>query len=124
MVSQELQKKELDLWRDEKPKNNEKFVYASGGLFPSPKQFTETSKSENILRYFKFIGSFIAKALLDSRLIDLPLSKALLKWMIGEKLCFEDLNLIDSDLASSLEKLSNLCKQKQKIEKSHNLVLT
>ncbi len=43
------------------------------------------------------MGCFIAKSILDGRLLDLPLSSALLKWMIGKPLTMEDFRAIYPD---------------------------
>lgn len=71
---------------------------------------------------FKFIGCFIAKSMLDSRLLDLPLSVPFFKWIIGEELSIHDLALIDPELAGSLEKLVSLCEAKRLIEQDKSLV--
>jgi hypothetical protein len=71
---------------------------------------------------FKFLGSFIAKALLDNRLIDLPLSSAFLKIVTGKKLSFHDLKEIDADIGNSVEKMIQIVHQIHEIKGDAKLV--
>jgi E3 ubiquitin-protein ligase TRIP12 len=75
-----------------------------------------------VLDKFKFVGKFVAKSLLDSRLLDLPFSPAFLKWMLGKALTLHDLKEIDPDLARSTDKLYQVCVQKRAIEANQQLV--
>jgi hypothetical protein len=64
----------------------------------------------------------MAKALLDNRLLDLPLSTTFLKWMTKQELTFYDLKAVDLDLATSLEKLVNLNNEVHAINRKASLV--
>lgn len=139
-MSRELQKKDLDLWWSDSDKGNTsdatnmdtsndeprtpkevEYVFCSGGLFPSPIGPTSSTYQRKV-ELFKFLGSFIAKALLDNRLLDLPLSSAFIKWMLGQELGFEDFALIAPSQAKSLEKLRQVVFEKRAIER--DLALT
>jgi len=61
-------------------------VNAPHGLFPSP--LLEATQTQ-VLAHFKFVGRLVGKALLDQRHLDLPLSPAMLKVMVGHKLSFQ-----------------------------------
>ncbi len=65
---------------------------------------------------------FVAKALLDNRLMDLPFSVPFFKWMRGERLVFSDLKLIDPEFAASMDKMVDLCEKKKQIESNPSLV--
>ena len=41
--------------------------------------------ARNMLRYFKFIGQLMAKALADGRTLDLPLSPVVYRWLLGQE---------------------------------------
>ena len=92
----------------------------------------EISKRTHLLRV---IGQFVAKAMLDSRIIDLTFNKVFLKLVLGEevpltiaslKVCAYSFNstiswsqfnipsfqLVDIDLANSLEKLRSIASSK------------
>lgn len=114
LVSRELQKKRVQMWRDEKPNDESELVYSLGGLFPKPVQ--QNKIESELLDLFRFMGILIAKALLDSRLLDLHLSVPFLKKMLGQDLTILDLKYIDSEFGSSLEKMAKICNQKRKIE--------
>lgn len=123
LVSRELQLKDRNLWRDLKPekKSKDTFVHNPGGLFPKLMKEEKSEESKQILNNFNFLGTFVAKALLDSRVLDLPLSTPFLKKMLGQPLTFRDLELVDFEYASSLEKLLKICEIKREIEKDLSL---
>ena len=54
------------------------YIQTTHGLFPAPLP-QESAQAEKASRYFRFLGIFLAKALQDNRLVDLPLSDAFLK---------------------------------------------
>ncbi|KAI9205551.1 uncharacterized protein BJ171DRAFT_423045, partial [Polychytrium aggregatum] len=57
------------------------FVDTKLGLFPAPIDYNavSTRESEALLTLFRHLGTFVAKALLDNRMIDLPLSPIFLE---------------------------------------------
>jgi E3 ubiquitin-protein ligase TRIP12 len=59
---------------------------------------------------FRVVGQFLAKAMLDSRIIDMHFNKVFLKLMLGEHVpvTIDTLKLVDPDLAASLRKLSDI----------------
>jgi E3 ubiquitin-protein ligase TRIP12 len=63
-------------------------VNAPQGLFPRP-WHPETDASSNkkygkVLEHFRLLGRVMAKALQDGRLLDVPLSTALYKIVLGQ----------------------------------------
>ena len=72
-VSKEFSKKKLKLWRDSDPGADDEFVSGPAGLFPRPisDQFATSEEGEKILQLFKMLGKFVARAMLDSRIIDI-----------------------------------------------------
>ncbi|CAF4417286.1 unnamed protein product [Rotaria magnacalcarata] len=88
------------------------------GLYPAP--FGRNAKANVITKVrqkFKFLGKFMAKALMDSRMIDMPFSIIFFKWMLGEEesLNLEDLVHIDTNLYEQFKKLQNIVSIRDKI---------
>jgi E3 ubiquitin-protein ligase TRIP12 len=111
LLSHELQKEKLEMWRTEMRSKSEggvdvemavaeergeaevasssgDYVNAPQGLFPSP-WHPETDASSNkkygkVLEHFRLLGRVMAKALQDGRLLDVPLSTALYKIVLGQ----------------------------------------
>jgi E3 ubiquitin-protein ligase TRIP12 len=72
-VSKEFCKKKLKLWRDNDPNGDDEFVSGPNGLFPRPlsEEYAASEEGEKILQLFKVIGKFVARSMVDSRIIDL-----------------------------------------------------
>ncbi|KAK2463605.1 hypothetical protein APHAL10511_004356 [Amanita phalloides] len=112
LVSKEFARKDLKIWRDVDPHGTSPYVHHPQGLFPSPISPEDVAndggqKRTHVLRV---IGQFVAKALLDSRIIDLNFNKIFLKHILGEEvpLTIASLKLVDIDLANSLAKLQSM----------------
>lgn len=93
LVAAELQKRDLGLWlcdddihpptkhevdKGEGSKPPGYYIHAYCGLFPAPLP-QDSVTTDRVVRYFYFLGIFLAKALQDNRLVDLPLSRPFLK---------------------------------------------
>lgn len=67
------------------------YVDARLGLFPRPwppsVDFSEGSQYYKVVDYFRLFGRVMAKALQDGRLMDLPLSPAFYKLVLGQVIC-------------------------------------
>lgn len=132
LVSKELQKSEFELWRGESlvEKNSSEnehiteYSFSICGLFPAPLARNAKAAIVNRIKAkFKFLGKFMAKALMDSRMLDLPLSLVYYKWMLGQEhsLTSADLQFIDPVIAKSFQQLEDILRQKHRIlaDKSH-----
>lgn len=104
LLSHDLQKVRLGMWRsnsslekapmdidgdDQKDgKNNVDIVLAPLGLFPRPWPPNAVASDGNqfskVIEYFRLVGRAMAKALQDGRLLDLPLSTAFYKLLLGQ----------------------------------------
>ncbi|KAH8832939.1 hypothetical protein DL96DRAFT_1667384 [Flagelloscypha sp. PMI_526] len=113
LVSKEFARKDLKIWRDNDA-NGETSIYVHHpqGLFPAPISVDDMvgeagQKRTHLLRV---IGQFVAKAMLDSRIIDLHFNKAFLQMILQEDvpISITTLRMVDSELASSLSKLENM----------------
>ncbi len=59
-----------------------------------------------VVECFRLLGRVMGKALLDQRPLDVPLSGAVFKWMVGQALCLHDVLLVDPPLYATLCKVS------------------
>lgn len=104
LLSHDLQKVRLGMWRsnssmektsmdidgDEQKdgKSNGDIVQAPLGLFPRPWPLnavaSDGSQFSKVIEYFRLVGRVMAKALQDGRLLDLPLSTAFYKLLLGQ----------------------------------------
>ncbi|XP_069069527.1 E3 ubiquitin-protein ligase TRIP12 isoform X5 [Pleurodeles waltl] len=128
LVSQELQRADLGLWRGEEvtlfnPKGSQegtKYIHNIQGLFALP--FGRTAKPAHIAKVkmkFRFLGKLMAKAIMDFRLVDLPLGLPFYKWMLRQEtsLVSHDLVNIDPVVAKSVYHLEDIVRQKKRLEK-------
>ncbi|KAK2490662.1 hypothetical protein MC885_012008 [Smutsia gigantea] len=127
LVSQELQKADLGLWRGEEvtlsnPKGSQegtKYIQNPQGLFALP--FGRTAKPAHIAKVkmkLRFLGKLMAKAIMDFRLVDLPLGLPFYKWMLRQEtsLTSHDLFDIDPAVARSVYHLEDIVRQKKRLE--------
>ncbi|XP_061137094.1 E3 ubiquitin-protein ligase TRIP12 isoform X2 [Syngnathus typhle] len=127
LVSQELQRADLGLWRGEEvtltnPKGSQegmKYMFSTRGLFAVP--FGRTTKPAHIAKIkmkFRFLGKLMAKAIMDFRLLDLPLGLPFYKWMLRHETSINshDLVNIDPDVAKSILHLEDIIRQKKRLE--------
>jgi E3 ubiquitin-protein ligase TRIP12 len=108
LASKEFCKKSLGLWRDDDDSyvssqqqtddtTSQRYVSAPRGLFPRPimgdnDDSTDIDKSvKRILTLFKTLGRFVAKAMLDFRIIDMPFSVAFFDIVFGRNIPLLDL---------------------------------
>ncbi|KAK0617448.1 hypothetical protein B0T14DRAFT_538984 [Immersiella caudata] len=85
-VSKEFYKKKLKLWRDNDPGADDEFVSGPTGLFPRPisDEFAASDEGDKILQLFKVLGKFVARSMIDSRIIDINLNPIVFR--IGDEL--------------------------------------
>lgn len=63
---------------------------------------------------FKFLGKFMAKAIMDFRVLDLPLSPTFYKLIIDKaSVCEDDLKHVDAVLYSSIQSLRDYSRQRR-----------
>ncbi|XP_033953466.1 E3 ubiquitin-protein ligase TRIP12 isoform X3 [Pseudochaenichthys georgianus] len=131
LVSQELQRADLGLWRGEEvtlanPKGSHegtKYMFSSRGLFAVP--FGRTTKPAHIAKIkmkFRFLGKLMAKAIMDFRLLDLPLGLPFYKWMLRHEMSISshDLVNIDPGVAKSIQHLEDIIRQKKRLEQDRS----
>lgn len=121
-VSLEFSKKKLRLWRDTDPSAFHDFVSGQTGLFPRPlsDQEASTPNGERILHLFKMLGKFVARSMIDSRIIDIHFNPIFFR--IGEatssgvKPSLASVKMVDPGLARSLMTIKNFELAKKEID--------
>lgn len=75
------------------------------------------------VRLYRLLGQFVARALLDSRIIDISFNKIFLKFILGEDvpLSVNSVKVIDPGLGHSLSTLQTFVKMKRTIESDGSL---
>lgn len=69
LVSKELQKTNLELWNSPTSSDSE-YVHSPVGLFPVPlARGAKVSQITRVKSKFRFLGKFMAKAVMDSRMV-------------------------------------------------------
>eukprot|EP00245_Coleochaete_scutata_P015662 TRINITY_DN706_c0_g1_i1.p1 TRINITY_DN706_c0_g1~~TRINITY_DN706_c0_g1_i1.p1 ORF type:complete len:1941 (-),score=419.45 TRINITY_DN706_c0_g1_i1:667-6414(-) len=160
LLSHELQRQSLKLWRSEVPKEiapdglpsdtsdvemrdvdelnavgnsatppdvsgvvsaseETSFVHAPHGLFPKPwSQGADRAQSADfpkVVENFRLLGRVVAKALQDSRLLDLPFSPAFYRLALGQELDLYDIQAFDPVLGNTLEEMQGLVRRRQEL---------
>ncbi|BES95811.1 Hypothetical proteinE domain [Nesidiocoris tenuis] len=130
LVSRELQRADLELWHDESGTCSSAtitadgnhgqpgYVFSSVGLFPSPiPRGARVSHVVKLKAKFRFIGKFMAKAVMDSRMLDLPLSRTFYRWLLGEEssLGLADLAYVNPSVHKTLVRLMGVVGQYKEI---------
>lgn len=125
-VSKEFSKKKLKLWRENESNDNDEYAFGKRGLFPAPMS-EEQSNSENgkrVLHLFKMLGKFVARSMLDSRIIDVSFNPTFFRIGDGTAAVTPSLGAVksvDSDLAKALKLLKLFANARKKIDENGNL---
>ncbi|KAI0738636.1 hypothetical protein C8Q80DRAFT_1206571 [Daedaleopsis nitida] len=122
LVSKEFARRDLKIWRDADPTIPGQYVQHPLGLFPAPISPDDIAKDGGVQKrthIIRVIGQFVAKAMLDSRIIDLSFNKIFLKLVLGEEvpLTIDSLKRVDPELAASLAKVQGLAAARTQNEK-------
>ncbi|KAJ4013121.1 Ubiquitin fusion degradation protein 4 [Fusarium irregulare] len=120
-VSREFSKKKLKLWREVDTNDSDEFVSGATGLFPRPQSDEEagTPNGERILHLFKMLGKFVARSMIDSRIIDLhfnPIFFRIGDAVSGVKPSLGAVRMVDPGLARSLKAIKQFSLAKKEID--------
>lgn len=119
-VSKEVSKKKLKIWRENDCNNGEEYAFGKRGLFPSPmsddQAASESGKKQ--LQLFKVLGKFVARSMLDSRIIDISFNPAFFRIADLSSSVAPSLGTVkavDQDLANSLLLLKRFANAKKAV---------
>lgn len=67
---------------------------------------------------YQFLGKFLARAIMDFRILDIPFCPILYKWLLNQEgtLDLGDLAAVDPVLAQSLTQLQQVAQRKKQLE--------
>ncbi|KAM5382724.1 hypothetical protein ACJZ2D_002307 [Fusarium nematophilum] len=121
-VSKEFSKRKLKLWREMDSNGSDDFVSGATGLFPRPQSDEEagTPNGERILHLFKMLGKFVARSMIDSRIIDLHFNPIFFRigdaTSSGVKPSLGAVKIVDPGLARSLKAIKRFALAKKEID--------
>ncbi|KAK8065938.1 HECT-domain-containing protein [Apiospora hydei] len=119
-VSKEFSKRKLKLWREADSNESDEFVSGPHGLFPRPLADEDSSaNTERILQLFKMLGKFVARSMIDSRIIDLnfnPIFFRIGDEGAGVKPSLGAVKIVDPGLANSLKLIKKFALAKKSID--------
>lgn len=115
-VSNEFSRKKLKMWRDDSSSDSEnEFIANSEGLFPAPlsSEQLNSANGRKVIYLFGMLGKFVARALLDSRIVDFNFNPFFWQIIQGNierkamKYTEAHLKMVDARLASSVDHLKH-----------------
>ncbi|XP_066255069.1 E3 ubiquitin-protein ligase TRIP12 isoform X1 [Euwallacea similis] len=125
LVSKELQKCCLELWyAPNASQSDTEYVHNQMGLFPAPvARGAKLGPITKVKSKFRFLGKFMAKAVMDSRMLDLPFSLTFYRWLLGYEQCLtlSDLRYINPDIYITIRKLQQIVRQRDAILRNSDL---
>ncbi|KAI1504661.1 E3 ubiquitin-protein ligase UPL3 [Biscogniauxia marginata] len=117
-VSKEFSKKKLKLWREMDSNDTEEFVSGPHGLFPRPLHEDDLTAGI-ICQLFKMLGKFVARSMIDSRIIDInfnPIFFRIGEGSSGVKPSLGAVKIVDPGLANSLKHIKKFALAKKAID--------
>lgn len=125
-VSKEFSKKKIKLWRENESSPGDDFAFGMRGLFPAPmsEEQASTENGKRVLHLFRMLGKFVARSMLDSRIIDVSFNPTFFRVGDGDATVTPSLGAVasvDRDLANSLKQLMRYVKAKREIDEDPHL---
>ncbi|KAL3471529.1 hypothetical protein BJX99DRAFT_250384 [Aspergillus californicus] len=120
-VSKEFSKKKLKMWRENDCGDAGQYAFGKGGMFPAPmsEEHLSSDLGKKHLQLFKTLGKFVARSMLDSRIIDISFNPAFFRIADTSSTVTPSLGTVkavDQDLAKSLLLLKRFANAKKAIE--------
>lgn len=129
-ISKEFSKKKLKLWRENESTTDGEFAFGSNGLFPAPMAVSDTiggrkfnDNEKKVLHLFKLLGTFVARSMMDSRIIDISFNPLFFRLGLSTDVSptLAMVALVDKSLASVVRSFLPLISAKQKIDQDQGL---
>jgi E3 ubiquitin-protein ligase TRIP12 len=125
-VSKEFSKKKLKLWRETDANDSDEYAFGARGLFPAPMSEDQASNEngKRILHLFKMLGKFVARSMIDSRIIDVSFNPTFFRIGDGSETVTPSLGAVktvDPQLAKSLKLIKKFAVGKKAIDENPNL---
>jgi E3 ubiquitin-protein ligase TRIP12 len=125
-VSKEFSKKKLKLWREMDSVGSDEFVSSQNGLFPRPVSHEDlsTPNGERFLHLFRMLGKFVARSMIDSRIIDIHFNPIFFRITdasaTGIRPSLGAVKVVDPGLARSLKTIKKFALAKKEIDEDPN----
>lgn len=125
-VSREFSKKKLKIWRENDSNGTDEYAFGKRGLFPAPMsaQQATSEDGEKKLEMFKVLGKFVARSMLDSRIIDVSFNPTLFRLSDSSSTVITPslatIRTVDEDLAKSLRLLKKFADAKKQIDEDQD----
>jgi len=128
-VSKEFSKKKIKLWRENESSHEDQYAFGSRGLFPAPmsEEQAGTENGKRVIHLFRMLGKFVARSMLDSRIIDVSFNPTFFRVGDGDATVTPSLGAVatvDKDLANSLKHFMQCVKAKREIDEDATLSAT
>ena len=124
-VSKEFSKKKLKMWRENESSSEGEYAFGRLGLFPAPlsDDSIASDAGKKLLHLFKTLGSFVARSMLDSRIIDIPFNSTFFRLANGHNIqpSIALVRAVDHGLGKSLMQLKHFVNAKTFIERDTQL---
>lgn len=125
-VSKEFSRKDLQIWRNTDGGSTTDYAFGKNGLFPAPMgdQQANDDDGKKQLGLFKVLGKFVARSMLDSRIIDISFNPAFFRiadTMSSVAPSLGTVKAVDQDLAKSLIMLKQFVNEKNAVEHDNRL---
>ncbi|KAH6629023.1 thyroid hormone receptor interactor 12 [Boeremia exigua] len=125
-VSREFSTKKLKIWRENDSNGVDEYAFGKRGLFPAPMstQQAASEDGEKKLEMFKVLGKFVARSMLDSRIIDVSFNPTLFRLSDSSSTAITPslatIRTVDEDLAKSLRLLKMFADAKKQIDQDQD----
>ncbi|KAF2848624.1 hypothetical protein T440DRAFT_556460 [Plenodomus tracheiphilus IPT5] len=129
-VSKEFSKKKLKLWRENESSSTDEYAFGQRGLYPAPMSAEEANgeNGEKRLELFKVLGKFVARSMLDSRIIDVSFNPTFFRIGDGSNTAVVPslgaIKTVDNDLANSLVLLKQFADAKKSVVNDNTMSAT
>ena len=124
-VSKEFSKKRVKMWRENDSIAGDEFAFGKDGLFPTPMSDADAKaeSGKKLLHFFKNLGKFVARSMMDSRIIDISFNPTFFKLATNGSLPLSIglLRTIDQDLANSIATLQHFANANANIQEKESL---
>ncbi|CBX96359.1 similar to thyroid hormone receptor interactor 12 [Plenodomus lingam JN3] len=126
-VSKEFSKKKLKLWRENESSSTDEYAFGKRGLYPAPMSAEEANgeNGEKRLELFKVLGKFVARSMLDSRIIDVSFNPTFFRIGDGSNTAvlpsLGAIKTVDNDLANSLVLLKQFADAKNSVMEDNTM---
>ena len=128
-VSREFSKKKLKIWRENSfDSSNNEFAFGKRGLFPAPMSDEQATQDQGKkqLQLFRVLGKFVARSMLDSRIIDVSFNPTFFRVAEGGSTSVTPslgtVKSVDEGLANSLLLLQRFSNARKAIEEDKSVV--